>query len=496
MQKEESPSLDSPLVGRLAALLNRDPTLISRLAQQHGLPLHLFFIEEMRDTANAFFSVSKKLYPNILIAFSVKSNPCRGALRIASSFGLGADVASEYELQVALEEGIPPEKIICNGNAKSDKFLQMALAAGALIAIDSSEEIKLVDEICGKSNQTARALIRFSGMPLEGFTAASQSTASAWTKFGIPIENAPATFQQMLTCRHVTFEGISAHIGTQICDPAAYDRLLDNFLKLVEEAASRGLETRYLNIGGGFPVQFLSESKWKTFTSRVREQLSGSLPVGQWVTWDNLPMGYTHLRERPERKEATAWRGKAYWSLYPTAAMLERILVHRARKEMPLHDCLTQMGSPTLIVEPGRSLMAPAGVTLARVISVKEVLGNPVVALDLGINNHGTNLIAPDIFPVSVWPKKEDDRPSEAFLAGRLCFSGDMISRAKVSLNRLPRRGELLVIYGTGAYSADHFASHSCGFPRPAKLAVHTDGSVEVWRRPETFEDVFGPKKQ
>ena len=110
----------------------------------------------------------------------------------------------------------------------------------------------------------------------------------------------------------------------------------------------------------------------------------------------------------------------------------------------------------------------------------------------MGINSHGTNLVSPDIFPVEVLPRRDDDRPVEAFLAGRLCYSGDMISKVKVPLNRLPRHGELVAIHCTGAYSADHFASNSCGFPRPAKVAVLEDGCTQVWRRGETFQDVFG----
>ena len=475
---------------RLDALLHRDPDLIARLTKQHGLPLHLFFVEEMEYTADAFAKVISRLYPNTLTAFSVKSNPCRGALKEASRMDLGVDVASEYEFQAALKEGIPPEKIVCNGNAKSDEFLQMAIETGSLLAVDSLEEIDLADRISAERNKEARTLIRISGMPLEGFTAASQSTASAWTKFGIPAEEAPLVLQHVAGLNHTSFEGISAHIGTQICEPVAYERLFDYFLRLVEESESLGLETRFLNIGGGFPVPFLSEAEWERFTARLQDQLTGSLPAEQCVTWDNLPMGYAHLQgHSPGGK--VPWIGKVYWSPYPGPAMLDRLLSHPDAQGIPLHKRLTSIGSPTLIIEPGRSLMAPAGVTLTRVMGIKEVLGNLVVSLDTGINNHGTNLIAPDIFPASVWPKRSDDRPVEAFLAGRLCFSGDMISKAKVRLNRLPRRGELMIIYGTGAYSADHFASHSCGFPRPAKVSVHADGSVEVWRRAETLEDVF-----
>jgi diaminopimelate decarboxylase len=153
---------------------------------------------------------------------------------------------------------------------------------------------------------------------------------------------------------------------------------------------------------------------------------------------------------------------------------------------------LAELGSPSLIAEPGRSLMAGAGVTVAEVRGTKDVLGNRVVSLDVGITNHGTNLITPDVFPAAVLPRRRGDKPVDAFLAGRLCFSGDMLSKVKVRLNRAPRVGERLAIYLTGAYSADHFASNSCGFPLPGKLAVDADGRVEVWRRPEAFEDVFG----
>jgi diaminopimelate decarboxylase len=187
------------------------------------------------------------------------------------------------------------------------------------------------------------------------------------------------------------------------------------------------------------------------------------------------------------------WTGKAYWSAFPASKMFEHVLVYRHADGRTTAEHLVGLGSPTLIVEPGRSLMATAGVTLAEVRGTKSVLGNRVVSLDLGITNHGTNVITPDIFAAAILPRRDDDVPVEAFLAGRLCFSGDMISKVKVRLNRPPRVGERIALFATGAYSADHFASNSCGFPRPGKVAIDAGGELEVWRRPETFEDVFGP---
>ena len=136
--------------------------------------------------------------------------------------------------------------------------------------------------------------------------------------------------------------------------------------------------------------------------------------------------------------------------------------------------------------------MASAGITLTQVAGTKTVLDNNIVSLEMGINNHGTNLISPDMFPAAVLPSRPDDEPTDAFLAGRLCFSGDMISKTKVALNRLPERGERFVLFHTGAYGADHFASNSCGFLRPGKVAIRPDGKAEVWRSPEAFGKIFG----
>ncbi|MFC1783132.1 diaminopimelate decarboxylase family protein [Planctomycetota bacterium] len=467
-----------------------DCDFIGDLARQYGLPLHIYFVERMAANARGFKEVARRLYPNTLVAFSVKTNPCRGAIRAVAGMDLGVDVGSEYEFQAALEENIAPEKIICNGNAKSDYYLKMSMEKDALIAADSAEEIRLLNKMAGSAGLKARVLVRFTGMPLEGFTAPDQSTASNWTKFGFAAAQADEIFRSFENYPHVKFVGISAHIGTQICNPLAYHLLFNHFWELILLAKKLGLKTRYINIGGGYPVRFVSESEWKEFTRRLREQLSDQKGAHECITWNNLPMGYGHLKGK-HPTESDPWVGKAYWSAFPQAAMLENLLNHADDEGITVREKMESIGSPTLIIEPGRSMIATAGVTVTKVMSTKMALGNNIVALDMGINNHGTNLITPDIFPAEVIPPRADDQPCEAFLVGRLCFSGDLINKAKVKLNRLPVRDELMVIHHTGAYSADHFASHSCGFPRPAKVAVRSDGTIEIWRRVETYHDVF-----
>jgi len=477
---------------RADALLERHSAIIDRAIERFGLPLHIYFLEEMERNATGFLETTERLYPNSVVAFAVKSNPCRGAVRAAKRLGLGADAASEHELRAALEEGIDPERITCNGNAKSDEYLRLAITSGAYIAIDNLDEIRALERLTAELNRTASVLVRFRGMPLSGLTSADQTTAADWTKFGFHIDEADGIFELLSGSSNLRTVGISAHIGTQITDPSGYERLLEHFFSLAGRAASAGITMERIDIGGGFPVEFLTEKEWERFKSRHLARVRRLVPIEEGMTWNDLPLGYAHL-EKGGKDER--WIGKSYFTRYPGEKMLEHLLLYRFADGKTTIEKLERLGSPTLVVEPGRSLMASSGITLATVMGKKEVLGHNVVSLDLGINNHGSNLIAPDIFPAAVLPKRPDDRPAEAFLAGRLCFSGDMISKIKVPLNRLPERGERFVIYHTGAYGADHFAGHSCGFPRPGKVAIQEDGTAEVWRRPDRFEDVFGSPK-
>ena len=473
----------------LETLLDRHSDAVERAVERFALPLHLYFLSEIEENASAFRGVADRLYPETVIAFASKSNPCRGAIRAAQRLGLGVDAASEYELRAALEEGVSPDRIICNGNAKSDAYIAAASFCGALIAVDNADELSALEALpAGRS--PLRVLVRFRGMPLAGLTSEDQTTAADWTKFGFHVDEAPGIFDRIAAAPGLTLHGVSAHIGTQIANPVGYERLLPHMLALGELAQSKGHSIEAVNIGGGFPVRFLDQKTWARFSDRLFDRVSGRDPNAESVTWTDHPMGFAHVRSSEAEKR---WIGKAYWTARPGADMLEHLLAEPLADGTMAVERLQALGSPTLILEPRRPPMAPSGVTLTKVMGTKEVLGHAVVALDMGINNHGTNLISPDIFPAVVMPRRDSDKVAEAFLAGRLCFSGDMISKAKIELNRHPVRGERLVLFHTGAYGADHFASNSCGFPLPGKVAVHRNGTLEVWRKPQRFEDVFAP---
>ena len=197
------------------------------------------------------------------------------------------------------------------------------------------------------------------------------------------------------------------------------------------------------------------------------------MKISQSVTWEGMTGGF---KPDPEtgKIDWTRWSGEKFYTPYPKEKMLARLLKGKVRfqgKAVRVKKVLEEIGNPRLMVEPGRAIVGDAGITLARVVEVHPMAGgHPLVTLDLGIVNHGTGLVEPDLYTWTLANdiERKDRRPFRAFVAGRLCFSGDLLSRYQVSFPRKPIRGDIAVIEKTGAYAPTFFASRANGFPLPA----------------------------
>jgi diaminopimelate decarboxylase len=490
---------------------------ILAFAKRFGLPLHLYDARQISENIRAFQSTSQETDIKVEVCYAVKACGFPEIIKIAARSGAGADVASEYELATALEAGISASKLVIHGNAKSDDYLKRAVALDALIVANHHTELDRIEAEAKKQRKTGRVLLRLSGFDLGPVTARGIFTAGIWCKFGEPVARVPSLLTALKKWPSIDLIGFQVHIGSQVSEVEPYLEVLGVMAELAflyREVIGRPLQV--IDLGGGFPVSYVNRRMWNNLVRSIRLQIEskrvslirsaksqgskippnppllkggiqslplwergneGDLKISRSVTWEGMTGGF---KPDPEtgKIDRNRWSGEKFYTLSPKEKMLARLLKGKVPfqgKEVQVKKILEKIGNPRLMVEPGRAIVGDAGITLARVVDVYPVAsGHPLVTLDLGIVNHGNGLVEPDLYTWTLANdiERKDLRPFKAFVAGRLCFSGDLLSRYWVSFPRRPVRGDIALIEKTGAYAPTFFASRANGFPMPAALLI------------------------
>jgi len=163
-----------------------------------------------------------------------------------------------------------------------------------------------------------------------------------------------------------------------------------------------------------------------------------------------------------------------------------------------MKDALKELGNPRIVIEPGRSIAESSGITLVKVSHARKVaFDHNLTTVEANVTNFATAMLLP---PVNQWtilnePYRTDNEPFETFIAGNLCYSGDIISKYKVFLQRKPERGDILACYYTGAYDPGFFAANTNSFPRPARILTDDNGIIEILKSRDTFSEIFSLEK-
>jgi diaminopimelate decarboxylase len=475
----------------------------ARMAEKFGLPLHLYDGRTIGANLKAFQQVFKEAGTAGEVRYAVKACGFSEIIKVAVETGAGADVASEYELASALEAGISPNKMVIHGNAKSDFYLERVVALDALIAANHHTELDRIEGEAARQRKQVRTLLRLSGFELGPVTARGIFTAGRWCKFGEPVAEVPSLLTRLKQWPHIDLIGFQVHIGSQISEVEPYRvvfGVLAELSVLYREIVGRPVQV--IDLGGGFPVSYVDRRAWDRLLKHIPTRAIEGLDSGfrrndgqrhskevQSATWEGMTGGF-----RPDPKTGKMdwghWAGEKFYTPYPKEKMLARLLQGKVPfqgKEERFKKVLERVGKPRLLVEPGRAIVGDAGITLARVVDMYPVAGeHPLVTLDLGIVNHGTGLAEPDLYTWTLANdiERRDRRPFKAFVAGRLCFSGDLLSRYRVSFPRRPLRGDIAVIEKTGAYAPTFFASRANGFPLPACVLMQSGGRTRCLNTP------------
>jgi diaminopimelate decarboxylase len=363
--------------------------------------------------------------PHAFVAYGVKAFPNVGVLRLLAGEGLGADVATLGELTIALRAGIPGDRLIVHGNNKSTEELEAAARAGAwLVVIDAPDEIELAADA-----GVERVLVRTTP-GVEADTHPAIKTAHHGSKFGLPPEPTLEAIARALDAG-LEVAGLHVHIGSQLLDDSAALETVE-WLAGFAQRCRRELEWApgIVDLGGGLGIQYVP--------GRVPP------PIDEFV-----------------------------------GALIRRLDALWGSLGLP---------SPHLVLEPGRSIVGRAGVTLYEVGAVKEAMGSiTYVAVDGGMSDNPR----PQLYQAqytALLANRANESPNGTYVVcGKHCESGDVMIR-DLALPE-PKRGDLLAVPGTGAYTLTMASNYNL-VPRPAAVLV-SDGEARLIRRRETIDDLL-----
>ena len=364
------------------------------VAQEFGTPLYVYskqsLLDHCRHIERAFEG-----HPHVTY-YAAKANANRQLLRLIAGEGLGADVGSRGELYLALEAGFPPDRITYSGVGKRDDEIAYALQRGIhAFNVESVEELDIIDQIAARTGTKARILLRVN-LDIDAGGHAYVSTSLRQNKFGIPRHQVASVLRGACALPHIEVRGIHSHIGSQIVRGETFLRAAEALVALVRELRAAGIPVHDVDFGGGFGVQYRG-----------------------YVSHPLLPV------EEPEEMNLSA------------SSLIKAVLPMLRETEC------------RIAIQPGRSIIAHAGVLLVKALYRKEMEGKVFLVVDGGMND----LIRPSLYHSyhQIVPLVVEERPHETVdVVGPLCESGDFFALDRA----LPRvqRGEYLALMCAGAY--------------------------------------------
>lgn len=409
----------------------------AQLAQQFGTPLYVLDETTLRHMIGAYQTAFSSYPAEVNILYASKANLSLGLCALLAQENVGLDAVSGGELYTAWKSGFPMDRVLFNGNNKSVDELRMALEWGVgKISVDNLQELEHLYALGKEMGKTVSILLRVTP-GIECHTHDYIKTGHLDSKFGFDLSQLPDLLTKLTGPWREVIDlcGLHAHIGSQIFETRPYADLVDVMMTLFNDIRTQyGVTLTHLNLGGGLGI---------TYQDNV----------------DDPPSVNTY------------------------AQTLIQTLIEKAQAlAYPL---------PAIFLEPGRSLVATAGVTLYTVGTMKTIpeLNKTYVAVDGGMGDNIRPALYGAVYSAMVANRASDPTEKTVTVAGKYCESGDILLQSfQAPANLSP--GDLLMVFDTGAYNYAMSSNYN-RVPRPATVLVK-DGQAAVLVARETYEDLVG----
>ncbi|MBR0374651.1 MAG: diaminopimelate decarboxylase [Mogibacterium sp.] len=404
------------------------------LAERYGTPLYVLDEDVIRAKCRTYVYAMQECFgAEATPLYASKALCFKGIYPIVASEGLAVDVVSPGEIYTALAAGFPAEQMFFHGSNKTDADIRYGIESGVgIFVVDNLNELAALDRIAGELGCRQPVMLRLT-VGLDPHTLAAITTGKVDSQFGVPIDTGQAEefVLAALKCEHVRIDGFHSHVGSQVFESDSFMKQIEILIRFAADMRAKYHYTATaINIGGGFAVRYVESDPEIDIAARIAE-----ISV--------------HLRDACEEYN------------YPL---------------------------PVIYMEPGRSIVADAGVTLYTTGGVKEVNGyRNYITIDGGMADNPRFALYGAKYTVLNASRISEPAEYECTVAGRACESGDRIAE-DVKIAR-PERGDVIAVLSTGAYNYS-MASNYNRLPRPATVIV-SGGQDRLAVRRESFEDLI-----
>ncbi len=463
-----------PLTPRLAPwmeTLAASPDRCEALLGTYGSPVHLHRPDELRHNVDVLRRTAASHGIDLGVYFARKANRCLAYVEAAAAQEAGIDVASVEELDEVLAAGVDPHDVVVTAAVKPPRLLETCVRNDVLIVLDNEDEAVAVAQLAGR-DRPPRVAIR-----LRRFDAPDKETPTVGrSRFGFSCDEVVPLVDALFGEAGdpvLSLEGLHFHLDGY----DASDRVvaLDRTIRLADELARRGRPVRFIDMGGGFPMCYLSEARqWDEYWNVLHSALLGQRRP---ITYRNEGFGqFAHRgeivgtrRTYPHHQSPVGaeWIGQVLASPRPSDPAVS-IAAALTRRRLQL-QC-----------EPGRALLDGAGATLARVEHTKRVDGDWLVGLSMNGSNCRSQKSELFSDPLLIRSGESDDRaePMSGYLTGAYCSESDLIMHRRLMFPHGIAAGDMVLFPNTAGYLMHFVESRSHQFPLPTNVLVGADGDA------------------
>ncbi|CZF85216.1 alanine racemase [Grimontia marina] len=396
-------------------------------------PFHAILPHRIKENINSLKQVlSHQLGAQFQVLYAMKTNRSAALVKAAAEEGIGIDVSSLEEFQLALTQGVNGRQCSLSGPFKSEAFLTLALRQEARIVVDSDEELLQIQCLASSIRKSARVLLRW-------------NAEQPHTRFGMNKEKLKAASLFADSLSNIELEGAGFHLSGYC--PLERGKALSELLDIAD-ALRFGADIRWkaINIGGGYPLRYVEEATWRRFQNAIDKEdfAAGRMPKSFYPYW------------HPDTMET------AVEKVLKEGGNAARLKANRIE----------------LIVEPGRALTDGAGFTTFEVLGTKTTNAGDYCVIVKGLSFSFSEtwfnsefIVDPLHLPVSE-ESTDSFIPVRAYIAGQSCLEEDVLTYRKVPFSQMPKAGDLLVFNNTAGYLMDLLETRFHGLPIPNKVVL------------------------